>query len=347
MADKARLAIVGCGAHSSRIVLPSLREASNVELVAACDRDEAALSTASARFGVPARFTDLDHMLTRTELDGVLVIGPPAMQVELGRRVLEKSLPVYVEKPSALTAEEAKAFATAADAAGTFGMVAFMKRFAVAYRIARAEMLRPEFGTLAVVDAKFGQGAYPRIWGLGSPEQSFLTGQVIHVFDLVSHFAGRVVSAFARLHRAAPERFAFTVSLRFAGGAIGQLNLNTLDARTEWSDFEERLVLTGTDHHVVVDDMLRVRSYRKDASFAGGDDGVGRSSFAWEPSGPAMPSREMLLGYVGEIEHFAACCLTRQRPSPDLHEGAHALEIAEAVWQSVETGEEIRLRKLI
>ena len=104
--------------------------------------------------------------------------------------MVARGLPVYVEKPSGTSAEQARDFAARADDAGTFGMVAFMKRFAVAYRIAHAEMSRAQFGPLAVVDARFGQGAYPRIWGLDSPEQSFLVGQVIHIFDLAAHFAG-------------------------------------------------------------------------------------------------------------------------------------------------------------
>ena len=217
-----RLAIIGCGAHSSRITLPSLREAANVELVAACDRDEAVLKAASARFGVPASYTDMDRMLEEVKPEGVLVVGPPGMQYELGKRVLARGLPVYVEKPSALSAEQARDFAAAADSAGTFGMVAFMKRFAIAYRIAHAEMSRPEFGSLAVIEARFGQGAYPQIWGLPSPEQSFLAGQVIHIFDLVTHFAGPVASVYARLHRPAAERFS---DRGFGGGVMKSLSM--------------------------------------------------------------------------------------------------------------------------
>ncbi len=343
--SKAKLAIVGCGAHASRIVLPSLREAENVELAAACDRDEAALRRAQARFGVAAGFTDVDRMLDEIQPAGVLVIGPPAMHVAVGRRVVARGVPVYVEKPSGASAEEARGLAAAADAGGTFGMVAFMKRFATAYRIARAETARPEFGPLTLIEAKFGQGPYPRLWGLPSDEQSFLVGQAIHMCDLVTHFAGPVERVFARIHRHAPERFGFLVSLNFAGGTIGQLNLNALDARTPWADFGERVVLTGLDHHVIVEDMLRVRSFRKEAWSGDADRGVGRAFLAWEPNGPAMPSRERLLGYVDELEHFADCCLTRRTPQPDLHAAVHSLDIIEAIRDSVERGEEIVLAR--
>lgn len=343
MSCKARLALIGCGAHSTRIVLPSLREAANVELLAVCDRDEDAVNAARARFGAPAAYREMERMLDEIEPEGVLVIGPPAMQCEVGRSVLARKLPLYVEKPSALTARAAKELADAADEAGTFGMVAFMKRFAQAYRIARDEISRPEFGSLTVIDAKFAQGAYPQIWGLDSPERSFLVGQVIHIFDLVTHFAGRVRRVFARLHQVADERFAFLVNIEFTSGAVGQLNLNTLDARTEWSDFEERLILTGTDHHVIVEDMLYVQSYRKQAWTRESDDAVGRASFTWRPSGPAMPSRERLLGYVGEIEHFADACLTGRLPTPDLRTAVHSLELAEAVYNSAQTKNEVHL----
>ena len=51
---------------------------------------------------------------------------------------------------------------------GTWGQVGFMKRFAPAYLMAQNIMRKPEFGQLNLVQCKWGQGAYPQIWGIDS-----------------------------------------------------------------------------------------------------------------------------------------------------------------------------------
>jgi myo-inositol 2-dehydrogenase/D-chiro-inositol 1-dehydrogenase len=225
-------------------------------------------------------------------------------------------------------------------------MVAFMKRFAVGYRMAKHLVEQPDFGGVQLIDIKFSQGKYPPIWGLVSAAKSFITGQVIHLFDLTRHFGGDVEQVFAGFRDVADQQFGFLVNVRFTSGAIGTLNLNTLDALQSWRDFEERLVVTGTGNQVRVDDMLYLthRSAEDWVEVPGLN--IGRLEKTWKPTGPSANKMEHLIGYRGEIEHFARCAVSNTRPLVDLWDGAAALQLMEAVWESAHSGAAVGLESL-
>ena len=182
---KARLAFIGCGGHATNNLYPAIPQLRDVvDLVAVCDLKQELAERAARMYGACRWYTDMNSMLDTETLDGVLVIGPPKMHVEVGSQVLQRGLPIFVEKPSATNLQQAIELAQLADEQGTFGQVAFMKRFAVGYRMAKHLVEQPDFGGVQLLDAKFSQGPYPSIWGIESPALSFLTGQVVHLFDL-------------------------------------------------------------------------------------------------------------------------------------------------------------------
>ena len=343
----ARLAFIGCGGHATANLYPSIPLLEGkADLVAACDIDSKRLERAAHLFAIPRTYTDMDAMLDQEELDGVLVIGPPQVHSEIGSRVLARGIPIFVEKPSAIDLATALELARTAERHGTFGMIAFMKRFSVGYRMAKHLAGEPGFGGVQMIDAKFAQGAYPQIWGLSSPELSFLTGQVIHIFDLVRFFGGDVAEVRASYRSVAPERFGFFVQLRFKGGAIGIMNLNTLDARDPWRDFEEHLVVTGVDNAVRVEDMLYLTSRSAQDWIEVPDLSIGRLEKTWRPTGPATRKNEELIGYAGEIAHFAQCVISKTIPVPDLWDAAAAQQLAEATWQCARSSAPVAIEPL-
>lgn len=340
----ARLAFIGCGRHSQRKLLPSIPQLRDkIDLIAVCDLNAELAQSAQRWFGARRWYDDMDAMLSKEELDGVVVVGPPQMMSAVGEQVLQHGLPVFLEKPPALTSQAAEKLARLADAKSTFGQVAFMKRFAVGYRMAEHLVRQPEFGGVQMVEAKWSQGAYPPVWSIESAAVSFLTGQVIHLFDLVRHFGGDVARVYASFHEVSEAQFGFFVNLTFKSGIIGALNLNTLEARESWRDYEERLVVAGTENQVTVEDMvcLRHQSSQDWIEVPGLD--IGRLHQTWRPSGPSGRNMEELIGYKGELEHFAHCVVSGEKPGPDLWEGVAALQLAEAVWQSVQSGAPVDL----
>ena len=116
MAAPARIGFVGAGSHSSANLYPSLVEAPSAQLVAVCDLREDRAQANAKRFGADRWYTDVRAMLKAEQLDGVCICGVPQMHFEVGLQVLRRGLPIFVEKPSAMTAREAQRLADAATA---------------------------------------------------------------------------------------------------------------------------------------------------------------------------------------------------------------------------------------
>jgi myo-inositol 2-dehydrogenase/D-chiro-inositol 1-dehydrogenase len=344
MADsgQARIGFVGAGSHATSQLYPSLVQAPSARLVAVCDLQADRAESAAKRFGADRWYTNMEAMLESEQLDGVCICGDPAMHFAVGLQVLRRKLPIFVEKPSAMTAAQARRLADAAERAGVWGMVAFMKRHAPAYELARELIGAPGFGGVQQIHLRFTQGEYPDIWGLEAP-QGFLVGQVVHIFDLMRFLAGDVADLLARLHLVSKHRFGYAISVRFMSGAVGTLELNTLAHAVPWRDIDERVDVSGVAESITVEDMLSLTHRQREDWRPQPRQRYGVASRGFAPNWLAAIDGKSLIGYVGEVEHFARCLLARSPAQASLRDGSEALRIGEAVWKSAQTGRSVSL----
>lgn len=111
------VAIVGCGRISGMHVA-ALDQLDRVELVAVVDRDRRRASElVSGRPGV-AVHDDVATMLRQHQPDAVHIVTPPATHASLALEVMAAGCHVMVEKPMALTVEEADEMVAAAERNG-------------------------------------------------------------------------------------------------------------------------------------------------------------------------------------------------------------------------------------
>jgi myo-inositol 2-dehydrogenase / D-chiro-inositol 1-dehydrogenase len=339
---RARLAFIGCGSFATSRIFPQIPSIPEIDLVAVCDLVREKAERNARNFGARRVYDDMEQMLNAEELDGVFCIGPAPQQYEIAPKVLRRGLPVYVEKPSAVTAAQAREMAEIATAHGVWGQVGFMKRFADVYVIAKEVLGRPEFGDVHVVKCKFGQGAYPRLWGIDSAKRAMLIGQLVHIFDLVRYFGGDVRAVHAMFRPVTEGNFAWVVNLRFASGAIGQLDINSLDTKSAFRDIIEELEVIGLNTHVTCEDMLRVR-YQPQEDWSKAVPHAGRFEYAFNPSWTGVGNSLKMFGYQGEVQHFARRCLGLVQSGPDLWDSYHALQIGEAIYESAESGRVVEI----
>jgi myo-inositol 2-dehydrogenase/D-chiro-inositol 1-dehydrogenase len=321
-----------------------LVQAPSAKLVAVCDLEAARAEGNAKRFGADRWYTDVGAMLAREELDGVCVCGVPDMHVDVGTQVLRRKLPIFVEKPSALTAKEAQKLADAATRAGIWGMVGFMKRHAPGYLLAKDIIATATFGGMQQLHLQFTQGEYPDLWGFEAT-RAFLVGQVIHMFDLIRFLGMDVTQVHARLNAVSEHRFGYAITVEFASGAVGTLVLNTLDHRLAWRDITEHLHVSGTGESLVVDSMHFVTHYHAQDWRPENRQQFGIPFQSWHPNFLSIMSGNNLAGYEGELEHFAHCLLAGGPASASLQDGVQALKLAEAVWKSAQTGRPVSLAK--
>lgn len=334
---QAKLAFVGCGAFATANIFPNIHLVPEIDLVAVCDIDRSKAERNARNFGARRVYTDMNEMLDRESLDGVFVIGPAPQQYELAPHVLRRGIPVYVEKPSAVTSDQAKELAELAEAHGTWGQVGFMKRFAAVYTMAMDIIRRPEFGPLHVIKCKFAQGPYPALWGIDEPNRAMLVGQLCHIFDLVQYFAGKVAHVHAFYREVEKTRFAYVVNVTYASGAVGQLDLNTLESKQPFRDIAEELELVGEGTHVICRDMLSL-AWQDREDFTDAVPRAGRYVKRFEPTWTGVHPSSATMGYLGEVRHFAMRCLDRVQGGPDLWDSYRSLLLGEAVYASAAEG---------
>ncbi|MFP4027428.1 MAG: Gfo/Idh/MocA family protein [Candidatus Brocadiia bacterium] len=211
-----RIAIVGAGSLSTRRIYPYIGAAGG-ELVGVCDLDIEKAECNARRFGGRV-YTDLENMLEEEQPDGVIICIGPEQHAELAPVVMNRGFPVYTEKPPAASATAALEVARVSEQTGTLCTTAFKKRYNNAY--SRAKEWLKGFDPLSrySISVDYASAQYDN----DSPRSLFLLDFAIHVIDLIGFLFGDVDRVFA----VSKGLDAYAVSLKFATGSVGSLNLN-------------------------------------------------------------------------------------------------------------------------
>src|SRR4051812_41689409 len=121
-----RFGVLGTGFWAEHIHAASLAEHPEAELVGVWGRDLAKAKAVGAQFDVPG-YADVDALLAA--VDAVSFSLPPDVQVPLAVRAAEAGKHLLLEKPIALTVEDADRLVAAVRAHGVASVVFFTFRF--------------------------------------------------------------------------------------------------------------------------------------------------------------------------------------------------------------------------
>lgn len=154
-----RLAFVGCGAATTRLHVPAVRQVPEIDVVAFCDVD-GDRARAAARLVRHARFErDLDFILADSSIDAVAVCTPPRQHVGQALAVLRADKHLFLEKPIALTAQDCDALVDEGRAAATRAVVGFNLRQHRLLRAAQEVLARGLLGEIELVRSVFTSDA--------------------------------------------------------------------------------------------------------------------------------------------------------------------------------------------
>lgn len=165
-----------------------MRPLPGVSLVGVWDDDPQRRDAAAARYGVPA-FDDPDALIAA--IDGAVVCSENVHHRALVERCAAAGRHILCEKPLATTPDDAKAMVDACDKAGVLLMTAFPCRFAPAYQRFKAMVHAGEIGDLLALRGT-NQGMCPGGWFV----QKALSGggavmdHTVHVTDLLRDLLG-------------------------------------------------------------------------------------------------------------------------------------------------------------
>ncbi len=126
-----RLGFIGAGNYATSMLLPHLRDSSEVELVSVATTKALSGLNAQRKFGFTTITTSVESVLDDDTLDAVFIVTRHHSHAGLVCQALERGLTVFVEKPLALTEEQLAAVLDTVERTGNARlMVGFNRRFA-------------------------------------------------------------------------------------------------------------------------------------------------------------------------------------------------------------------------
>lgn len=117
MSTPLRAGIIGAG-YIATWHADAIKQTAGVDLAAACDLSEGAARDLGAPRGAEI-FTDVDEMLASGKVDAVHILTPPQLHASLAEKALRAGVAVLVEKPVAVSADEMRTMARAAEESGS------------------------------------------------------------------------------------------------------------------------------------------------------------------------------------------------------------------------------------
>jgi predicted dehydrogenase len=146
MNGKFRVGILGTGAISQIVHLPTLTQMRGVEVACVSDNDEAKARTLAERFGVPEIHRTDEALLGDSDLDAVVVASPSHLHEEHAIAAVRAGKHVLVEKPLSLSAGGAARVLDEAAGADRVVMVALNNRYRPDARALRPFLRGGELG---------------------------------------------------------------------------------------------------------------------------------------------------------------------------------------------------------
>jgi myo-inositol 2-dehydrogenase/D-chiro-inositol 1-dehydrogenase len=222
MSEIVRLALVGAG-RMGRVHLQAAERARGVDVTAVVDPVDAARAALAAT-GMRTH-PSVEELLAAGGFDAAVVAAPSELHVELVRVLATKGFPVLCEKPCGLSAEDVRAAAEAADAAGTLLQVGYWRRFVPALGRLRARIGDGGLGEVSFVSS-YQWDEHPPSAAFRATSGGIVLDMGVHEFDQLRWLTGQEIG---RLEAAAvvasdgAESAGFIAEL--SGGAIGVASL--------------------------------------------------------------------------------------------------------------------------
>jgi UDP-N-acetyl-2-amino-2-deoxyglucuronate dehydrogenase len=339
-----RFGLLGCGRIAKRHSdLLGGHHVNGASLVAVCDPIQERAEAIASRFSVPAIY-HIDEFLARTDMDAVAVLTPSGMHPEHVIACARAGKHVVVEKPMALRLQDADDMIRACDKAGVKLFVVKQNRFNVPVMKAREALEAGRFGRLILGtvrvrwcrdQAYYDQDAWRGTWAY---DGGVLTNQASHHVDMLEWFFGDVVTVHARavtaLAKIETEDTAIA-TLKFRSGALGIIEATTAARPT---DLEGSLSILGERGTVEIAGFAvnQIRHWRFVDESPSDKEVVEKFS--------VNPPNVYGFGHQAYYQHVIDCLINQRAALVDGLEGRKSLELISALYESIETGQEVALR---
>lgn len=323
-----RLAVVGCG-YWGRNLVRNFHALGALRVVA--DRAAAGRELAGQIAPGVEVTDDIGGVIARTDIDAVVLATPAATHSELGHQVIAAGKDLLVEKPMALTLDDARRLVEAAQRRSRVLQVGHVLEYHPAVTALKRWIGAGRLGRLCLLHSR-------RLnFGRVRTEEDALWNVAPHDFALMLRITGRLpgeVSCFASYSLGTPRADFAIAMLRFAGGVDAHVFAGWLHPTKE-----QRLVVVGERAVAVFDDAqplerkLTLHEQRVEL-------GAGPPELIKGPiHGETLPADEPLRL---ECQAFLHSVASRTPPLTDGESGLRVMAVLEACRRSMEHGGQIQ-----
>jgi myo-inositol 2-dehydrogenase/D-chiro-inositol 1-dehydrogenase len=319
--DKIKIGIIGAG-YIGGVHAQVLARDERVRLSAVYDvLDERAQRLARSSGATPVRSAE---ELIETS-DAVYITTPNTKHTELAIAAAVAGKHVFCEKPMATNLLDAQKVLDAAQKTSAVFQVGHNRRFAPVYAMLKA-LLAESAPHSAHVKMNRGELLNPAWVGDARVTGGFLYETTIHMFDMLRYLFGEVaeLTAHGSQHEY-PEVDNFSVLLRFESGMHATL---ASSAEASWLFPFERVEVFSRHQTILTREMESLVT-------SGGLDGRHTTHSMHQ-----LPKEEKW-GYAQEDRAFVDSIIEHKPPPVTAHDGYKSVELVDACYRSVKTGERI------
>ena len=274
---------------------------------------------------------DIPSVIRRTDIDAIVLATPAITHCELGLQALAAGKDLFVEKPMALSLDDARHLANLAARKQRILMVGHVLEYHPATAVLRRWIESGRLGRLCLLHSR-------RLnFGRVRTEEDALWNVAPHDFALMLRVTGRLpgeVSCFASYSLGTPRADFAIALLRFAGGVDAHVFAGWLHPTKE-----QRLVVVGDRGVAVFDDALpleqKLTLYDQRADFSSGIPEMFKGPIHTEVLSPDEPLRLECAAFLDSIVH-------RRAPLTDGQSGLRVMAVLEACRRSMENGGQIQ-----
>ena len=341
MSAKLKCVLIGCGRISSKHV-EVMAAIPDVDLVGVCDIRPDRLARSSVASGARP-FGDYMDMVKAVKPDVVSVLTESGSHARIACDVVPYTANVVVEKPMALTLDDADRMIGTCDHAGVSLFVVKQNRYNRPVVKLRQALDAGRFGKLALgtvrvrwcrPQAYYDQDAWRGTW---KDDGGVFANQASHHVDLLQWMMGPVESVqsyiVTRLVDIEVEDVGIAI-LKFTSGALGVVEATTTARPT---DLEGSLSILGERGAVVIGGFAvnRVDTWNFDVPTAHDE-----NPDEWSQNPPNVYGH----GHLEFYKDIIGCIREKRRAMLDGLEGRKSLELIIAIYQAAATRQEVRLR---
>ena len=335
MANKVKLAVIGCGGMANNMHLPSIVEIENAELVAVCDLIPEKAKAAAEKFGAPKWYTSHPEMLASEEIDGVVALVEPDRMYRVVYDCLKAGKHVLMEKPAGINSYQSDSLARTAKEQGKILAVAMNRRHIPL--VQHVFKLMKELTPITQVDGVFiKKSDIAKGWHY----MDAYVSDIVHAVDLVRYLAESepVKAATIAARHNSPVDNAWSSVMQFENGVTG-----TLKANYQTAGRVHTFEIHGPNASAFIN--LGFGDAACEARILKAGDG---SMYSMASAGVAVPndltidgiemsgSKEyrVYYGYKQENVDFVECILTGREPLCTIEDAAKSMHMAEYLLAS-------------